>query len=90
MMGNLYGGLPGGMNGLFGASAQQHHMQRMNQGGNLFGNHGGMIHQQQMQQMNAVPAATATAIPVVQTTTAVPIVTTTNEESTAPPMKPGL
>ena len=79
-MGNLYGGLPGAMNGLFGASAQQHHMQRMNQGGNLFGNHGGMIHQQQMQQMNAVPVATATA--------AIPVVQTAMEESKDPPTKP--
>ena len=82
------------MNGMMGATAQQHQMQRIQQGGNLFGGNTAYMQQMQMQQqmngmqmngvqMNQVPVATATAIPVVQTTTAVPVIQTTPENSSA-------
>ena len=87
------------MNGMMGVSAQQHHMQRIQQGGNLFGGNAAYMQQMQLQQqmngmqmngmqMNQVPVATATAIPVVQTTTAVPVVTVpenSSVNSSAPP-----
>ena len=85
----MMGGLPGAMNGMFGAQAQQHHMQRMQQGGSLFGAQQQMQMQMQMMQMQGqmggnmtttVPVATATAVPVqTVTTTAVPVepITTT-------------
>ena len=97
-IGNVFGGLPGMMNGMMGATAQQHHMQRIQQGGSLFGGNAAYMQQMQMQQqmngmqmngvqMNQVPVATATAVPVVQTTTAVPVtavpVETTPENSSA-------
>ena len=72
------------MNGMMGATAQQHRAQRIQQGGSLFGGNAAYMQRMQMQQqmngmqmngvqMNQVPVATATAIPVVQTTTAVPV-----------------
>ena len=87
------------MNGMMGVSAQQHHMQRIQQGGNLFGGNAAYMQQMQLQQqmngmqmngmqMNQVPVATATAIPVVQTATAVPVETTpenSSVNSSAPP-----
>ena len=85
------------MNGMMGVSAQQHHMQRIQQGGNLFGGNAAYMQQMQLQQqmngmqmngmqmngmqMNQVPVATATAIPVVQTATAVPVETTPENSS---------
>ncbi len=87
--GMMYGGMAGALNGMMGATALQHQMNRMDGMAPqqqsammaMFGNNTGGV------QMNTVPVATATAIPQVPTVTAetVEAANTSSSSGTAPP-----